>query len=162
MPPIRPIQFSALKALDPLHQQPQRGEDDDRQADIQQVGHGPSSDCHTPDATLLTRMTMQSYLGKMPFSMGPCGIYTGRPGSLTEPTRPDRPARAITKYAHLAYDPAGHPGGARGARGPAGAGRAPGPVPWQLPQYRRRPGPDPGRGGRRRERVPAGRDPGGH
>src|SRR5690242_1608114 len=51
MPPIRPIQFSALKALDPLHQQPQRREDDDDQADIDHVGHGSSSDCRGPAST---------------------------------------------------------------------------------------------------------------
>jgi len=42
MPPIRPIQFSALKPLDPLHQEPQRGENNDRQADVEKVEHGSS------------------------------------------------------------------------------------------------------------------------
>jgi len=42
MPPIRPIQFSALKALDPLHDEKEHGEDDKRQADIEQVPHGDS------------------------------------------------------------------------------------------------------------------------
>jgi hypothetical protein len=45
MPPIRPIQFSALKALDPLQDEVQEGEDDDRQDDIEpvrQVPHGDS------------------------------------------------------------------------------------------------------------------------
>src|SRR5690348_11116822 len=51
MPAIRPSQFSALKALDPLHQQPQRGEDDYGQADVEQVRHGPSSDCAAPGST---------------------------------------------------------------------------------------------------------------
>lgn len=42
MPAIRPSQFSALKTLDPLDQEDEDGEDDDRQADIQQVVHGYS------------------------------------------------------------------------------------------------------------------------
>ena len=39
-PPIRPIQFSTLKPLDPLEQQPQRAEGDNRQGDKEQVLHG--------------------------------------------------------------------------------------------------------------------------
>ena len=39
-PPIRPSQLLTLKALDPLDQQPERGEDDDGQADEQKVEHG--------------------------------------------------------------------------------------------------------------------------
>jgi hypothetical protein len=39
---IRPIQFSALKVLDPLDEKEERGEDDDRQADAEQVRHGGS------------------------------------------------------------------------------------------------------------------------
>jgi len=42
MPPIRPIQFSALKALNPLHDEDEHGEDDDRQADVKKVLHGDS------------------------------------------------------------------------------------------------------------------------
>jgi hypothetical protein len=41
-PKIKPIQFSALKALDPLDDEDEHGEDDDRQADVQQVVHGDS------------------------------------------------------------------------------------------------------------------------
>src|SRR5580704_3522984 len=42
MPAIRPIRFSALKALHSLHQEEERGEDDDRQADVEHVQHwGP-------------------------------------------------------------------------------------------------------------------------
>jgi hypothetical protein len=41
-PPISPIQFSALKALDPLHEEPQHGEGDYGQADIEKVLHDPS------------------------------------------------------------------------------------------------------------------------
>ena len=32
--------FSALKALDPLDEQEERGEHDDRQADVDEVEHG--------------------------------------------------------------------------------------------------------------------------
>src|SRR6266849_3482081 len=39
MPAIRPIRFSALKALNPLHQEKERGEYHDRQADIDHIGH---------------------------------------------------------------------------------------------------------------------------
>jgi hypothetical protein len=42
MPPIRPIQFSALKPLDPLEDEEEHGEDDERQADVEQVPHGDS------------------------------------------------------------------------------------------------------------------------
>src|ERR1700690_1143796 len=42
MPPIRPIQFSALKALNPLHQQPEEAEHENGQADICQVFHWSS------------------------------------------------------------------------------------------------------------------------
>jgi hypothetical protein len=39
---IRPIQFSALKVLDPLDEEEERSEHDDRQADAEQVRHGGS------------------------------------------------------------------------------------------------------------------------
>lgn len=38
MPAIRPIRLSALNALDPLHQEIERGEHHDRQADVDHVG----------------------------------------------------------------------------------------------------------------------------
>jgi hypothetical protein len=41
MPPIRPIQFSALKGLNPLQDEVQKGEDDDRQADVEPVSEVP-------------------------------------------------------------------------------------------------------------------------
>ena len=40
MPTIRPIRFSALKALNPLQDEEEHGEDDDRQPYVQQVRHG--------------------------------------------------------------------------------------------------------------------------
>jgi hypothetical protein len=40
MPTIRPSQFSALKALDPLDEEVENGEDQDGQADICKVLHG--------------------------------------------------------------------------------------------------------------------------
>ena len=36
---IRPIQFSALKVLNPLDNEDEHGEDDDRQADVKQIRH---------------------------------------------------------------------------------------------------------------------------
>jgi hypothetical protein len=39
-PAIRPIRFSALKALDPLHKEEKRGENHDGQPDIDEVEHG--------------------------------------------------------------------------------------------------------------------------
>src|ERR1700685_4467014 len=36
---IRPIQFSALKVLNPLDDEDEHGEDDDRQADVKQIRH---------------------------------------------------------------------------------------------------------------------------
>jgi hypothetical protein len=41
-PPIRPSQLLTLKALDPLDQKPERGEDDNRQADEEKILHGSS------------------------------------------------------------------------------------------------------------------------
>ena len=38
-PPMSPIQFSALKALDPLDEKPERGENHDGQTDIEEVPH---------------------------------------------------------------------------------------------------------------------------
>jgi hypothetical protein len=42
MAEIRPTQFSALKVLDHLHEEEERGEDDDGHADDEQVIHGNS------------------------------------------------------------------------------------------------------------------------
>lgn len=39
-PAIRPIRFSALKTLDPLHEEEERSENYDRQPDIEKVEHG--------------------------------------------------------------------------------------------------------------------------
>src|SRR5215468_9451281 len=38
-PAIRPIQLSALKVLNPLHEQGEQQEDDDGQADIEEIVH---------------------------------------------------------------------------------------------------------------------------
>src|SRR5215472_5962686 len=75
MPAIRPIQLSALKTLDPLDQQPQRGEDDNDQADIEHVGHGPSSDCHNPGAIPGISGDHAVLTGKWGASAGPCGTH---------------------------------------------------------------------------------------
>ncbi len=39
-PPMSPIQFSTLKALNPFDQKPERGENHDGQSDIEEVPHG--------------------------------------------------------------------------------------------------------------------------
>jgi hypothetical protein len=41
-PPIRPSQLLTLKALNPLDQKPERGKDNDRQADVEKILHGSS------------------------------------------------------------------------------------------------------------------------
>ena len=41
-PPIKPSQLLTLKALDPLDQKPERGEDNNHQADIEKILHGSS------------------------------------------------------------------------------------------------------------------------
>jgi hypothetical protein len=40
IPPMSPIQFSTLKGLNPLHDEPEHAEDDESQGDIEQVFHG--------------------------------------------------------------------------------------------------------------------------
>jgi hypothetical protein len=47
MDAIRPTQFSALKVLDPLDDEEEHGENDDRYADDQKVVHGFSQDLNT-------------------------------------------------------------------------------------------------------------------
>jgi hypothetical protein len=42
MPAMSPSQLSALKTLDPLHQEEKGRENNDRQPDVEQVGHGAS------------------------------------------------------------------------------------------------------------------------
>ena len=44
MPASRPSQFSALKALDPLHEKEEDGEYHDRERYIEHIGHGVSFD----------------------------------------------------------------------------------------------------------------------
>jgi hypothetical protein len=39
---ISPIQFSALKVLNPLDDEDEHGEDDDRQADVEEIRHHSS------------------------------------------------------------------------------------------------------------------------
>jgi hypothetical protein len=39
---MSPIQFSALKVLDPLDDEDEHGEDDDRQADVEEIRHHSS------------------------------------------------------------------------------------------------------------------------
>src|SRR5262249_12362319 len=93
-PPIRPIQFSALKALDPLDEQPQHRKGDNGQADIEKVLHGSLLGLPDPGRCALdSGVTMQSYLGGIPVSSGPCGTHAGGRETLTEPMRPDVPAR---------------------------------------------------------------------
>jgi hypothetical protein len=84
-PAIRPIRFSALKALDPLHKEEQRGENHDRQPDIDEVEHG---------ALLgFPEVTVRPYAGADGLSQasgngeksGPNGTHAGRSRFLTEP-----------------------------------------------------------------------------
>src|SRR5580693_9568179 len=81
MPPIRPSQFSALKVLDPPHQQEENGEDDDRQADVQHIQH------RWP--LLGVRAVMRSV--KPPVTCqeaSPCAIHAAPCVVLTTPMRP--------------------------------------------------------------------------
>jgi hypothetical protein len=41
MPPSSPIQFSALKALNSLHEEPQEAENRNRKQDIKEIVHKP-------------------------------------------------------------------------------------------------------------------------
>src|SRR6516225_10880067 len=99
MPPIRPIQLSALKALDPLHQEPERGEDDDDQADIEHVGHGPSSDCRNPGATPGHPGDYAVLPGERATLKGPCGTHAGRARNPNR-THAARAARLVLSPLH--------------------------------------------------------------
>ena len=98
-------------------------------------------------------------LGDLPGSAG--RRLTSDRALLTTHATLAHPARASGPEASfdVSLPDAGSRSSARGARGPAGAGRHPGAVRGQVLQYRCRAGDAPGGGGRRRERVPAGRRP---
>jgi hypothetical protein len=66
---IRPIQFSALKVLDRLNEEEERGEDDDRHADDEQIVH-----------VFIKALVRRLYCG-------PDGSYAAGPGFLTDPMR---------------------------------------------------------------------------
>ena len=73
-PAIRPIRFSALKAFDPLDEEEKRGENHDRQPDIDEVKHGAL--LGFPEATVrlyagLTNPVKPRETGKSPVQAGP-------------------------------------------------------------------------------------------
>src|SRR6266849_1107033 len=84
MPPIRPIQFSALKTLNPLHDEVEHGKHHDRQADVRQVEHG----------ALLGLLRLMSLVASEPRwageRPGPCATHAGPRQSLTRSMRPRR------------------------------------------------------------------------
>src|SRR5215510_5628390 len=82
MPPIRPSQLLTLKPLDPLDQEPQRGENHDHQADIQHVKHGALLRVPGRDDFQRTRFAIQARPGTDSSRL--CTIYAPRRGVLTE------------------------------------------------------------------------------
>src|SRR5260370_12203471 len=86
-PPIRPIQFSALKALDPLHQQPEEAEHEYGQADIGQVFHWslqgsrnrPESPCLRPRLPVIPAEKLSAAC--------PCAFQAAGLRALTQPMR---------------------------------------------------------------------------
>jgi hypothetical protein len=79
MAAIRPTQFSALKVLDPLDDEEEHGENDDRYADDQKVVHGFSQDLNTsgtgPDGLIKALVRARN--------CGPHSSYAGACGFLT-------------------------------------------------------------------------------
>jgi hypothetical protein len=77
-PAIRPIRFSALKTLDPLDEEEERGEHHDRQPDIDEVKHGAL--LGFPEATV------RPYAGADGLSQAPGnGEKSGPSGTHAEP-----------------------------------------------------------------------------
>jgi hypothetical protein len=86
-PRMRPIRFSALKALDPLDEEEQRGEDHDRQPDVDEVEH----EALLGFLEVIVRLSagadgLSQALGKREKS-GPSGTHAPPRGFLTEPMR---------------------------------------------------------------------------
>src|ERR1700733_1275512 len=82
MPPMRPSQFSALKVLNPLHDQEEHGEDDDRQADVQHVEHGNPPGHTGNDVPVEPPLTWKDVV--------PYAIHAARGAVLTRPMRARR------------------------------------------------------------------------
>src|SRR5579875_534649 len=86
-PPIRPIQFSALKSLDPLQNEVEHAEHHDGQADIDHVGHG-SPPRETSAWPPVCRPDTSEIPGKRPTRSRPCAFHAAPWRPLTEPMRP--------------------------------------------------------------------------
>ena len=85
MPAIRPIRFSALKTLDPLHEEEERSENHDRQPDVDEVEH----EALLGFSEVIVRLYagadgLSQALGKRGKS-GPSGTHAQPRGFLTEP-----------------------------------------------------------------------------
>src|SRR4249919_1869793 len=95
-PPIRPIQLSTLKALDPLDQKPQRGEDDNHQADIENILHGSSWRSGGVTAPDVTSMDL-SEPRRSGHGPRPCGTHARRRGFLTNLMQRSSVARPLLR-----------------------------------------------------------------
>ena len=82
MAAIRPTQFSALKVLDPLDDEDERAEDDERQRYVQQIPHelSRSSGRASPVPTHI-KLLLRARLS------GPDSSYAGVARFLTDPMR---------------------------------------------------------------------------
>src|SRR5487761_350946 len=98
-PAIRPIQFSALKTLDPLQNEVKHAEYHDRQADIENVGHWSPPRLTEAAGPCYFRPRIPVILaGKLKTSC-PCAIHAPRLRALTKSMRdgPPRMRRAGAK-----------------------------------------------------------------
>ena len=156
---IKPTQFSALKLLDPLDQQEEQGEDDDRYGHVKQVVHGapyvagharsqvtlgcgpggvgrararPAASDGYQSPRSAPAMAIEPRFTALQIRLN--GTQAARSRFLTEPMRPWRPCGPHTVLIRPSYGPGAHAGPAPPHAGPAPphAGPAPphaGPAP---------------------------------
>jgi hypothetical protein len=84
---MSPIQFSTLKALNPLDQKPERGENHDGQADIQKVLHGALLGVALWWSGSRWALTLVSETPGNAGKSGPNGTHARGLAFLTEPMR---------------------------------------------------------------------------
>jgi hypothetical protein len=92
---IKPTQFSALKVLNPFDDEDERGEDDERQADVEQIPH---CCCLLGSFPLLGNLCVPGSSKPLvsPGASGPDGSYAGGRAFLTDSMHLVNPALVST------------------------------------------------------------------